>query len=76
MYVLYSCFLETQREKMYLKILGNSLVIQWLGLCSSTAWVLALMAGELGSYKLHGGGENLVTFFIIIHIPRENFANV
>ena len=31
MYVLYSCFLETQREKMYLKILGNSLVIQWLG---------------------------------------------
>ena len=65
MYVLYSCFLETQREKMYVKILGNSLVIQWLGLCSSTAQVLALMAGELGSHNLRGGGKkNLVTFLL------------
>ena len=59
MYVLYSCFLETQREKMYLKILGNSLVIQWLGLCSSIARVLALLAGEQGCHKLHGGGKKI-----------------
>ena len=50
---------------MYVKILGNSLVIQWLGLCSSTAQVLALMAGELGSHNLRGGGKkNLVTFLL------------
>ena len=35
---------------------GNSLAVQWLGLCAFTAWVQSLV-GELRSHKRHGVEE-------------------
>ena len=44
--------------KKYKEILGNSLVVEWLELCSftATAWIHSLV-GELRSCKLYGKTE-------------------